>query len=59
MVVKTSVEAQNCFEQLLDARSNDDKTLAELEAWSQQATASPEASELTDEEVVRLVHEMR
>ena len=44
--------------ELINARS---KAVAEFEAWNQRAKSSalPAAAELTDEEVVRLVHESR
>lgn len=47
--------------ELINARSKRSKAVAEFEAWSQRATLSalPAAAELTDEEVVRLVHESR
>ena len=89
MIVKSSVEAQNGFgqlldtvqrepvsitrhgrpaaflvspldmEELLDARRKRSKALSELEAWSQRASATPAAAELTEDDVVRLVHEAR
>lgn len=47
--------------ELLDARRRRGKAIAELEAWTVEAqkTASPEAAALTDEDVVRMVHEDR
>ena len=47
--------------ELLDARRRRGKAIAELEAWSVAAgkTASPEAAALTDDDVVRMVHEGR
>lgn len=47
--------------ELINARSKRSKAVAEFEAWSQRAKSSalPAAAELTDEEVVRLVHESR
>jgi prevent-host-death family protein len=53
------------MEELLDARRKRSKALAELEAWSAQATKSQSPAQaaasaaLTDEDVVRLVHESR
>ena len=49
------------MEELNNARSKRSKAVAEFEAWSQRAelSALPEAADLTDEEVVRLVHESR
>ena len=49
------------MEELINARSKRSKAVAEFEAWSQRAgqSALPAAAELTDEDVVRLVHESR
>lgn len=49
------------MDELINARSKRSKAVAEFEAWSQRAKSSalPAAAELTDEEVVRLVHESR
>jgi prevent-host-death family protein len=53
------------MEELLDARRRRSKALAELEAWSAQAGASLSAAQaaasaaLTDEDVVRMIHEAR
>lgn len=52
------------MDELLDARRKRSKAVAELETWSAQAklSRSPEqaaAEALTDEDVVRLVHESR
>jgi prevent-host-death family protein len=49
------------MEELLDARRRRSKAVADLEAWSKQArrNASGAATELTDEDVTRLVHEAR
>jgi antitoxin Phd len=47
--------------ELLDARNKRSKVIAELEAWSARAAkhTKPAADELTEEEIVRLVHESR
>jgi antitoxin Phd len=47
--------------ELLDARRRRGKVIAELEAWRVEAgkKASPEAAALTDDDVVRMVHEGR
>jgi len=47
--------------ELLDARNRRSKAVAELEAWSARAAkhAKPAAAELTEEDIVRLVHESR
>lgn len=49
------------MDEIINARSKRSKAVAEFEAWSQRAKSSalPAAAELTDEEVVRLVHESR
>lgn len=49
------------MDELNNARSKRSKAVAEFEAWSKRASQSalPAAAELTDEEVVRLVHESR
>lgn len=49
------------MDELINARSKRHKAVVEFEAWSQRATSSalPAAAGLTDEEVVRLVHEAR
>jgi hypothetical protein len=53
------------MEELLDARRKRGRALAELEAWSAQATASlthgqaAAAAALSDEDVTRLIHESR
>lgn len=49
------------MEELLNARRRRSKAVADLEAWSAKAKkrASPAATALTDEQVVRLVHEGR
>ena len=49
------------MEELNSARRRRSKAVAEFDAWSQRAgqSASPAAEKLTDEEVVRLVHEAR
>ena len=49
------------MEELLVARRRRSKAVADLEAWSAQAgkRAKPAAAALTDEEVTRLVHEVR
>ena len=47
--------------ELLDARRRRSKAVAELEKWSAQAgkRATPSAATLTDEEINRLVHDVR
>lgn len=47
--------------ELLDARNRRSKAVAELEAWSAKAAkhTKPAAAELTEEDIVRLVHESR
>lgn len=49
------------MEELLDARRRRSKAVAEFEAWSERAGkgASWAAASLSDEDVVRLVHEVR
>jgi prevent-host-death family protein len=53
------------MDELLDSRRKRSKALAEFEAWSAQAAKSRSpaqaaaAAELTDEDVVRMVHESR
>ena len=49
------------MDELNNARSKRGKAVAEFEEWSQRAgqSALPAAAELTDEDVVRLVHESR
>jgi len=53
------------MKELLDARRKRGKALAELEAWSAQAVSSLSPAQaaasaaLSDEDVVRLVHESR
>jgi prevent-host-death family protein len=49
------------MEELLDARRRRSQALADLEAWSAEAgrRAKPAASRLTDQDVVRMVHESR
>lgn len=49
------------MDELLDARRKRSEALAEFEAWSVQAArrATPAAAALTDEEVNRLVREVR
>ena len=49
------------MDELLSARRRRSKAVADLEAWSESArkSASPAAAKLTDEDVVRLVHETR
>jgi antitoxin Phd len=51
--------SQQDMEELLDARRNRSKAVAEFEAWRAKARsqATPAAEALTDEDVVRLVHE--
>jgi len=53
--------SQQDMEELLDARRKRGRALAEFEEWSASAqrNATPAARELTDEDVVRLVHESR
>ncbi len=47
--------------ELNNARSRRSKSVADFDAWSRRAAQSelPAAATLTDEEVVRLVHEAR
>ncbi|HZD47414.1 MAG TPA: type II toxin-antitoxin system Phd/YefM family antitoxin [Silvibacterium sp.] len=47
--------------ELLDARRRRSRAVADLERWSTQARTrlTPAAAKLTDEDVVRLVHESR
>jgi antitoxin Phd len=49
------------MDELMDARRRRGKTLQEFEAWSNEAKvrATAAASELSDEDVARLVHESR
>jgi hypothetical protein len=49
------------MDELSSARARRSKALADLEAWRKKARKSmtPAAAELTDEEVNRLVHELR
>jgi len=49
------------MDELSSARARRSKALADLEAWRKKAKKSmtPAAAELTDEEVNRLVHELR
>jgi prevent-host-death family protein len=53
------------MDELLDVRRRRSEAVADLEAWRAQAEASTSpaqkaaASELTDEDVVRMVHELR
>jgi len=49
------------MEELLDARRRRSRAVADLESWSAEAArrATPAAAALTDEEVNRLVHEVR
>ena len=49
------------MDELNNSRSKRSKAVAEFEAWSKRASQSalPAAAELTDEDVVRLVHESR
>jgi hypothetical protein len=53
------------MEELLDARQRRSRAVAELEAWSDAASRhtsteqATEAATLTDEETVRIVHELR
>jgi len=44
---------------LLDARHKRSKAVAELEAWSTGTRKLPAAETLTDEDVVKIVHEAR
>ena len=54
------VSPQDMLE-LLDARRQKSKAVADLESWRERAVAQlqPAAAELTDEDIVRLVHENR
>ncbi|MEZ2347851.1 type II toxin-antitoxin system Phd/YefM family antitoxin [Terriglobus sp. RCC_193] len=49
------------MEELLDARGRRSRAVRELEVWSAQARkqVAPEADVLTDEEINRLVHDVR
>ena len=49
------------MDDLNNARARRSKAVADCEAWSRRAdkSALPAAAELTDEDVVRLVHESR
>jgi len=49
------------MEELLDARRNRSKAVEDLEAWRVEARkhTTAAAAELTDQDVVRLVHESR
>lgn len=49
------------MDELKDVGSTRNKAAAEFEAWSRRAAMSalPTAAELTDEDVVRMVHEER
>ena len=49
------------MEELMDVRARRSKAVAAFEAWSARARAqaTPAAGELTDEEINRLVHELR
>ena len=49
------------MEELLSVRARRSKAVAEFEDWSQRAAAqaTPAADELTDEQINRLVHELR
>ena len=49
------------MDELLSVRAQRSKAVAEFEAWSQRAAAlaTPAADELTDEQINRLVHELR
>ena len=49
------------MEELNNARARRGRAVAEFEAWSRRAgkSATPAAGTLTDEDVVRLVHEAR
>ena len=49
------------MDELHNARAKRSKAVTEFEAWSKRAakSASPAAAELTDDELVRLVHEAR
>ena len=49
------------MEELLDARRRRSKAVADLESWSAEAAkrTGPGAKDLTDEDVNRLVHEIR
>ena len=49
------------MDELLDARRKRSKAVAEFEAWSRRAaeTASADAAELTEQDIVRLVKESR
>jgi len=49
------------MEELLDIRRRRSKAVADFDAWSKKAKerATPAAARLTDEEVNRMVHELR
>ena len=49
------------MEELLDARRRRSKAVVDLESWSAEAgkRATPASAALTDEDVNRLVHEVR
>ena len=49
------------MEALLEARRRRSAAVKAFEEWSDRARehASPEAAELTDEDIVRMVHELR
>ncbi len=49
------------MEELLDVRVRRSKAVEALEAWSARATAlvTPVAAELSDDDINRLVHELR
>ena len=49
------------MDDLINARSKRSRAVAEFEAWSQRAAASvlPAATELTDDDVLRMVKESR
>ncbi|HRH88086.1 MAG TPA: type II toxin-antitoxin system Phd/YefM family antitoxin [Rubrivivax sp.] len=49
------------MEELLDARVRRSKAVQALEAWSARASAqaTPAAKELSDDDINRLVHELR
>ena len=49
------------MEELINARSKRSKAVAEFESWSRRASKSalPAAAKLTDEDIVKLVHQSR
>lgn len=49
------------MDELNNARNKRSKAVAEFEAWSKRASQSalPAAADLTDEDIVRLVHKSR